>query len=31
MGGIWDADKKKWFVYDNNKDIDKILTIFSKE
>ena len=31
MGGIWDADKKKWFVYDNNKHIDKILTIFSKE
>ena len=31
LGGLWDADKKKWFVYDNNKNIDKILTIFSKE
>ena len=31
LGGVWDANKKKWFVYDNNKNIDKILTIFSKE
>lgn len=31
LGGVWDTDKKKWFVYDNNKHIDKILTIFSKE
>lgn len=31
LGGIWDSDKKKWFVYDNNKYIEKILTIFSKE
>jgi ribonuclease HI len=31
LGGIWDSDKKKWFVYDNNKNIEKILTIFSKE
>ena len=31
LGGVWDADKKKWFVYDNNKNIDKILKIFSKE
>jgi ribonuclease HI len=31
LGGFWDADKKKWYVYDNNKNIDKILTIFSKE
>jgi len=31
LGGIWDADKKKWFVYDNNNNIDKILTTFSKE
>ena len=31
LGGLWDADEKKWFVYDSNKNIDKILTIFSKE
>ena len=31
LGGIWDSDKKKWFVYDNNKNIEKILTFFSKE
>jgi ribonuclease HI len=31
LGGVWDADKKKWFVYDNNKNIDKILKLFSKE
>jgi ribonuclease HI len=31
LGGSWDCDKKKWFVYDNNKNIYKILTNFSKE
>tara|TARA_B110000285_G_C15019881_1_gene561007 strand:+ start:393 stop:1229 length:837 start_codon:yes stop_codon:yes gene_type:complete len=31
VGGMWDRDKKKWFVYDNNKNIEKILTHFSKE
>jgi ribonuclease HI len=31
LGGIWDSDKKKWFVYDNNKNIEKIVSIFSKE
>lgn len=31
LGGSWDANKKKWFVYDNNKNIDYILTNFSKE
>jgi len=31
LGGHWDRDNKKWFVYDNNKDIDNILNIFSKE
>ena len=30
LGGSWDKDKKKWFVY-NNKNIEKILTLFSKE
>lgn len=28
MGGKWDAKKKKWFVYENNKDIDNILITF---
>jgi len=31
LGGHWDATKKKWFVYDNNENIDTILTIFTKE
>lgn len=31
LGGCWDSNKKKWFVYDNNKNIDYILTNFSKE
>jgi len=31
LGGVWDCNQKKWFVYDNNKNIDQILTMFSKE
>lgn len=31
MGGKWDKDKKKWFVYENNKNLDKIFTLFSKD
>ena len=31
LGGMWDRNKKKWFVYDNNKNMEQILTIFSKE
>lgn len=31
LGGIWDSDKKKWFVYDDNNNIEKILTTFLKE
>jgi ribonuclease HI len=31
LGGVWDSDKKKWFIYDNNKNIDQILSIFKKE
>lgn len=31
LGGLWDNEKKKWFVFDNNKKIEKILSIFSKE
>lgn len=30
-GGKWDATKKKWFIYNNNTNIDTILSIFSKE
>jgi ribonuclease HI len=28
LGGSWDSAKKKWYIYDNNKNIDKILTLF---
>jgi ribonuclease HI len=31
LGGLWDSNKKKWFIYENNENIEKILTIFSKE
>jgi len=31
LGGLWDSNKKKWFIHDNNKNIDQILSIFSKE
>ena len=31
LGGVWDSNKKKWFVNDDNKNIYQILTIFSKE
>jgi ribonuclease HI len=31
LGGMWNNNKKKWFIYDTNKNIDKILTIFSRE
>lgn len=31
LGGMWDMDNKKWFVYDNNKNMKQILTIFAKD
>jgi ribonuclease HI len=31
LGGIWDNNKKKWFVYHDNKNIHHILSNFSKE
>lgn len=31
LGGVWDCNQKKWFIYDNNKNIDQLLTMFSKE
>jgi len=30
LGGNWDGNVKKWFVYDNNTNINTILTMFSK-
>jgi hypothetical protein len=30
LGGIWDSNKKQWFIYNDNKNIDQILTIFTK-
>ena len=27
LGGLWDSSKKKWFVYDDNKKIDQIITL----
>ena len=31
LGGLWNSEQKKWFIYDNNKNIDEILSIFPKE
>ena len=31
FGGKWDKDKKKWFVFNNNKDIETILSLFKEE
>ena len=31
FGGIWDKCKKKWFVYEDDKNLTQILRIFSKE
>jgi ribonuclease HI len=31
LGGVWDSEIKKWFIYDNNKNIDNILSIYPKE
>lgn len=28
MGGKWDKNKKKWYIYDNNKNIKEILKMF---
>lgn len=30
-GGKWDPTKKKWFIYQNNTNIDTILSLFQKE
>ena len=27
LGGMWDKTEKKWFIYDNNENIDMILSI----
>jgi len=31
LGGSWDANKKKWFIYEDNKNKDEIFSIFSEE
>lgn len=31
LGGKWDNDKKKWFVCDDNKNLEQILYFFPKE
>lgn len=31
LGGYWDANIKKWFVYSNNKNLENILNLFKKE
>jgi uncharacterized protein YlbG (UPF0298 family) len=30
FGGIWDKCKKKWFVYEDDKNLAQILRIFQK-
>jgi len=30
LGGKWDKNKKKWYILENNKNIEKIATCFSK-
>jgi ribonuclease HI len=30
LGGMWDRTKKKWFVYDDHKNLDQIMTMFEK-
>jgi hypothetical protein len=27
---MWDRTKKKWFVYDDHKNLDQIMTMFEK-
>ena len=31
LGGKWDNNRKKWFIYDNNEHIVNVLSLFSKE
>jgi len=31
LGGLWDANKKKWFIYEDNTNKHEILAIFSEE
>jgi ribonuclease HI len=31
LGGLWDVDNKKWYINDDNKNKDEILSIFEKE
>ena len=29
LGGLWDAGRKKWFIYENNNHKDEIMSIFT--
>jgi len=31
LGGLWDAGRKKWFIYENNNHKDEIMSIFTVE
>jgi len=31
LGGLWDGIRKKWFIYDNSKNKDEIMSIFTVE
>ena len=31
LGGLWDVSRKKWFIYDNSKNKDEIMSIFTVE
>lgn len=28
LGGLWDQNKKKWYIFDNNENKDKIITLY---
>ena len=30
LGGYWDANIKKWFIYSNNKNLENILNLFKR-
>jgi ribonuclease HI len=31
LGGLWDGNTKKWFIYENNEKKDEIMAMYSKE
>lgn len=30
LGGMWDAKQKKWYIYEDNKNVEHVLSIFPK-